>query len=274
MNVARRPGIFKRFIGGLFSPLRALRFLFAHPGLLKYAIFPTIINVILVTALFLFGARLSHRLVDRIVPQQDLWYWIFATYALQFVLFVTLIFFGVLIFYILAGIICVPFNEVLSQKTELICQGKPKEEGFSIRLLLKDILTSIANEIKRSGILLLLLAVLLVVWLIPIVGKPISLIFGNFVTMLFLAYDNLDYPLSRRRLPFSVKWRFILRHLPSTLGFGAGALISVVVPFLNFVVIPLTVVGATMLFCEIEEWSGKMPDMTPTAVSGQKRNKP
>ncbi len=274
MSPKRVPGVVGRFSGGLFAPLRALRFLLAHPRLLPYAVFPTIINIILVLALFAAGLYFSRTLVGQLIPASAQWYWMVVSYAVQIVLVLALIIFGAVIFYILAGIICVPFNEVLSQKTEQICAGQKKEEPFSIRLLTRDIISSLKNEIVRTGIMLALLLSLFIIFLIPVVGKIFYLIFGNIITMLFLAYDNLDYPLARRRLPFKVKWRFIFRHIPSSLGFGAGALVSVVIPFFNFVVIPLTVVGATILFCEIETWYGKVPDMTPALPSHRERELP
>jgi CysZ protein len=271
MSPVRVPGIAGRFFRGLFAPLRGMRFLMAHPRLAAYAVFPTIINVILIVALFIVGIHFSQSLLDYIIPGQGQWYWMVLFYTVQVVLMLALLVFAAVVFYILAGIICVPFNEVLSQKTEQIFEGMAKDEPFSLRLLTRDILISLKNEIKRTGVMLALLLFLLVVFFIPVVGKIFYLIFGNLVTMLFLAYDNLDYPLARRRIPFAAKWRFIFRHTPSCLGFGLGALVSVIIPFLNFVVIPLTVVGATILFCEIESWYGKVPDMTPVLPAREKR---
>jgi CysZ protein len=274
MSPARIPGVVRRFFGGLFAPLRAVRFLLAHPRLLGYAAFPTLINIVLVVALIAVGLHFSKDLVGHLIPTSQQWYWIVLFYAIEVVVALALIVFAAVIFYILAGIVCVPFNEVLSQKTEQICKGEKREEPFSFRLLMKDIGSSVRNEIIRTAIMLGLLLFLLVMFLIPVVGKIFYLVFGNIITMLFLAYDNLDYALARRRLPFTVKWRFIFRHIPSSLGFGAGALVSVVIPFLNFVVIPLTVVGATMVFCEIEAWYGTVPDMTPAVTSRPTRELP
>ena len=274
MSAPRVPGIFGRFTRGLFAPLRGMRFLLAHPRLLAYAAFPTLINVILVLAMFLCGMHFSQSLVDHILPGQDQWYWVVLSYAIQIVLVLALVLFAAVLFYILAGIICAPFNEVLSQKTEQIFEGIKREEPFSLRILTRDIAISLKNEIKRTIVMLALLLFLLIVFFIPIVGKIFYLLFGNIVTMFFLAYDNLDYSLARRRLPFAAKCRFIFRHIPSCLGFGAGALVSVVIPFFNFVVIPLTVVGATIVFCEIEAWYGKVPDMTPAVQSSKKRKIP
>ncbi len=268
MNEKRPPGLIGRFLRGLFAPLRGLRFLFANRRLLKYAAFPTLINVILVCFLFYLGVHFSHELVSRFIPAQAQWYWAVLTYSIEVVVIVTLIFFLAVVFYILAGIICVPFNDLLSRKTEEILAGKKDEEPFSMRLFAKDIVFSLKNEIKRTFILLILLLFLLILYVIPVVGKPAYLVFGNIATMLFLAYDNLDYALARRRLSFGRKWKFILGNLSSTLGFGAGALFSVLVPFFNFIVIPLTVVGATLLFIEIERWNTNVPDMRPSAQKG------
>ncbi len=274
MSAAHPPGIIRRFVGGLFAPIRGLRFLLAHPRLLAYAVFPTLINIVLVLAVFFVGMHLSESLADRIIPAQDQWYWVVLSHAIQIMLVLALVLFGALVFYILAGIICVPFNEVLSQKTEQVFEGVRREEPFSFRLLTKDIIISMKNELKRTAVMLLLLLFLLIIFLIPIIGKIFYLVFGNIITMFFLAYDNLDYSLARRRLPFAVKCRFIFRHSASCLGFGAGALVSVVIPFFNFVVIPLTVVGATILFCEIQSWYGKVPDMTPAVSARKNRSVP
>ncbi len=274
MSPARVPGIVGRFFRGLFAPLRGLRFLIAHPRLAAYAVFPTIINIILIIGLFIAGVHFSRTLLEHIIPGGGQWYWMVLFYAAQVILLLALLVFAAVIFYILAGIICVPFNEVLSQKTEQLFEGTAKDEPFSLRLLTRDIVISIKNEIKRTAIMLVLLLFLLIVFFIPVVGKAFYLVFGNLVTMLFLAYDNLDYPLARRRIPFTAKWRFIFRHIPSCLGFGLGALVSVIIPFLNFVIIPLTVVGATILFCEIESWYGKVPDMTPALLAREKRKIP
>jgi CysZ protein len=274
MSQRRAPGITGRFTKGLFAPLRGLRLLLAHPRLLAYAAFPTLISIILILALFFVGMHFSQTLANHIIPAQDQWYWVVLSYAIQIVLVVALVIFGAVVFYILAGIICAPFNEVLSQKTEQLLAGVKREEPFSLRLLTRDIAISLKNEIKRTVIMLGLLLFLLIVFFIPVVGKIFYLVFGNIITMLFLAYDNLDYPLARRRLPFAAKWRFIFRHFASCFGFGAGALVWVVVPFLNFIVIPLTVVGATIVFCEIETWYGKVPDRTPKVLPHAKRKLP
>jgi uncharacterized protein involved in cysteine biosynthesis len=248
--------------------VRGLRFLFANPRLLKYAALPTLINVVLVCLLFYLGVRFSHELVSRLMPAHAQWYWEVLTYSIEIVVIIMLIFFLAVVFYILAGIICVPFNDVLSRKTEEILAGKKDEEPFSMRIFAKDIVFSLKNEIKRTFILLILLLFLLIMYVIPIVGKPAYLVVGNIMTMLFLAYDNLDYALARRRLSFGRKWKFILGNLSSTLGFGAGALFSVFVPFFNFIIIPLTVVGATLLFVEIERWNGRDADMRPSLQKG------
>ena len=102
------PGIIRRFVGGLFAPIRGLRFLLAHPRLLAYAAFPTLINIVLVLAVFFVGMHLSESLADRIIPAQDQWYWVVLSHAIQIMLVVALVLFGALVFYILAGIICVP----------------------------------------------------------------------------------------------------------------------------------------------------------------------
>ena len=101
----------------------------------------------------------------------------------------------------------------------------------------------------------------------------VSVIFAvifNIITWIFLAYDYFDHPLGRRRIPFADKMRFVYKNLSSSLGFGAAAFLFLYVPFLNLILIPLNVIGGTMLFFEIQKWYGEMEyrDISPR---GKKR---
>jgi uncharacterized protein involved in cysteine biosynthesis len=68
----------------------------------------------------------------------------------------------------------------------------------------------------------------------------------------FFALDYLAYPLERRgQLLLSQKFAFTRRHLAPSLGFGLTMTLIGLVPLVNFVFIPLGVVGGTLLFAEI-----------------------
>jgi uncharacterized protein involved in cysteine biosynthesis len=98
-----------------------------------------------------------------------------------------------------------------------------------------------------------------------VVVSVIFTVIFNIITWLFLAYDYFDHPLGRRRIIFADKMKFVYKNLSSSLGFGAAAFLFLYVPFLNLILIPLNVIGGTILFFEMEKWYGKMEyrDISP-----------
>jgi CysZ protein len=254
----KKPNVIARVLSGFLAPLRGLVFLFKHPGLMRFALFPILINIILVLSMYIFGSRFLVGLMDRWIPDEQAWYWAVLFWIAAVFIVLALLLVSAVLFYIVAGIICVPFNELLSQKVEEIMKGRPHDEVFSIRLLALDIWLAIVGEIKRVFLFLGLILPLLLLNLIPGIGTVAYGILAGVVTLLFLAYDFLDHPLGRRRLPFGEKRKFMLRNFPSTIGFGGGVFIFLLVPVINFVVLPINAIGATLLFTEIEGWSGEI----------------
>ncbi|MBN1573264.1 MAG: EI24 domain-containing protein [Deltaproteobacteria bacterium] len=269
----KKPNFIFRALGGFTAPIRGLGFLLKNFGLIRYAVFPMIINAILVVIIYIFGTKLLLGYMDRLIPDEKAWYWmvlfwIAAVFTVILFLLVTAI-----IFYIIGGIICLPFNELLSQRVEAIVLGKAHEEPFSFRVITKDIGYALTHEILKSTIYLFILVFILPLFFIGLFTVVVSIIFTvifNIITWMFLAYDYFDHPLGRRRIPFADKMRFVYKNLPSSLGFGAAAFLFLYVPFLNLILIPLNVIGGTKLFFEIQKWYGEMEyrDISPR---GKKR---
>ncbi len=257
-NRGKKQNFIVRGVMGLTAPLRGFIFIIKNPRLIKFAIFPIIINIILILTIYIFGSRYLIGLIDRWIPDEKAWYWaiLFWIAVVFVVLAVSLV--AAVFFYIIAGIICVPFNELLSQEVESMLRENPHKEDFSVRLLALDIWLAIIGEIKRIFLYLSLMIPLLLLNLIPAVGTVIyGAIFGV-VTLLFLAFDFVDHPLGRRRIPFREKRKFIIKHFSSMIGFGAGVFIFLLVPIVNFIVLPLNAVGGTILFSEIEHRYGEI----------------
>jgi CysZ protein len=71
-------------------------------------------------------------------------------------------------------------------------------------------------------------------------------------TALFLSREMMDGPMSRRRYRFRRKLRIVRSQLPLMLGFGMACAGLLWVPLLNFVFMPVSIVGGTLLFLTIE----------------------
>jgi CysZ protein len=71
--------------------------------------------------------------------------------------------------------------------------------------------------------------------------------------MLFLPLEYAGFAMDRRNLRFSQRRALIWQHRWLMLGFGAAAFLTLLVPLLNFICLPVLVVGGTLLFLHTEE---------------------
>ncbi|MCZ7582506.1 MAG: EI24 domain-containing protein [Deltaproteobacteria bacterium] len=146
---------------------------------------------------------------------------------------------------ILAG----PFLDVLSQKVDEIRLGRdPVPSGGS---LVEDILRSLAGQVRKIVLFLLIQGLLLLVYLIPVIGQIAGAPLQAGVTFFFLAWEFWDFPMERRKMNFRAKREFLLRHKAQALSFGAVCFLYMLVPVLNFIMMPASVAGATVLVSDL-----------------------
>jgi uncharacterized protein involved in cysteine biosynthesis len=84
--------------------------------------------------------------------------------------------------------------------------------------------------------------------LIPFVGPFVAALWGAHA----LAFQHTDAPLARRGLGFEARRAWHRRWRAETMGFGLAGLITLVVPFANFLLAPALTVGATLLVLELK----------------------
>jgi len=242
---------------GFAYPFRARRVLYAHPRLLRYIAIPFSINLVLFSAAVFLGLNLFNDVVSRRIPQGEAWYWLLF-YYLFWVLAV--VFTAILVFFFftaLGNLIASPFNDVLSERTEELITGKKQEIPFSLRMLTRDAWRTVREEARKIGIFVLGMAALLFLNLLPGLGTLLYSLFSFFFILFFLVVEYTGYVFSRKRLSFADQRRFILAHKLLTLGFGAGVLTMLAIPFLQFLSIPLAVIGATELCIDAQVKSTK-----------------
>jgi CysZ protein len=235
------------FSQGFFYPFRAGKFIRNHPVLLKYIIVPFLINFVVLSLAVFWGLSFFNSVVVHYIPQGDAWYWVILSYflwALAILMTMILVFFG---FTVTGAIIASPFNDILSEKTEEILTGIINEEPFVFKIFLKDALQTVMDESKKIFIFVILMLLLLPLNLIPGGTLPYSIL-SVLLTVFFLVVEYTGYVFYRKHLTFHDQRRFIFSQKFLMLGFGTGIMGVLAVPFLQFLCIPLGVVGATQLW--------------------------
>jgi CysZ protein len=153
-----------------------------------------------------------------------------------------------LVAFLFANVLASPFLDVLASRVEWIETGAVEEDAASGLIGSGvDVLRALREELRRAVFFLLVVGSLVLLgFLIPgghLVSGPSIVVFAIF----FLPLDYASYTLDRRRYSFRQKRIWLMANKPAAVGFGGAAFLICWVPGLNFLAMPLLVVGGTLL---------------------------
>jgi len=216
-----------------------------QPGVRIYAVMPLLINTVLFASLIWFGYERFSPLVDYMmsgVPaifnflRWIIWI-IISTFTAIFIFFT---------FTPIANIVAAPFNALLSEKIEIRLTGKTIGVNSSFMKMARD---SFLSQIRKLVYIIFWSAVLLLISLIPLVNFAapfLWVIFGSWL----LSLEYLDYPMGNHELKFTRQRQILAARKGLSLGFGSSVMVLTSIPLLNFIVMPVAVAGATVLWVE------------------------
>ena len=238
------------FSRGFSYPLRAIKFFRQKPGLLKYLLIPFFINLLVFTLTVYFGLDLFQRMLEAYAPSTEVWYGTLLYYLSWMVaslLTTVIVFFS---FTVIGNLIASPFNELLSERTEVLISGVPSGEPFSLKLFWNDSKYAVVLEIKKMAVFVTCMVLLFGINFIPGIGTLIYAVLAPAFTLFFLAVEYMAFVLMRKQLSFSEQRRYIFKHPILMLGYACGVFCMLAIPFVQLFCIPLAVVGATLLWCD------------------------
>ena len=244
------------FVRGAGYALSSIAWLL-RPGLRRFVAIPLLIN----TMLFGVGVWWAYRQLaqlnaefERFIQDSALLSWVYSVLGwLVWPLFVLIA--GTVIFYsfsVVANLIGAPFNGLLAERVSKSL-SHPNTLNAPSALNWQELLLSPLVEIKKllyfifMGLLVLLLLFLLS--FIPLVNIAAPLIWMVFSAWM-LALEYADYPLGNAGLSFREQRRLLRQHWALTLGFGAVVLALTLIPVLNFLAMPVAVIGATRMWLQ------------------------
>jgi CysZ protein len=254
----REGSTFSRLVAGAKVPFMAARFLMKHRELWTNVLWPVLINLSLfVVLLYVFltqGGSLFASLWAQ--PVIEAWYhWLltglwYLTYAIVLAASGFLAYVSSMV---VGGVLASPFNDILSEKTERILLGehyrKGEEEPF-----MQGLLRSAASSAATAALYIACMGPLLLLNIIPGVGSVAYTIIGSTVGGYFLALEYSDTLLARRRYGLGQKMRLVYRERKFSVGFGIGTSLTLAIPLVNFLCIPLAVIGGTAVGLGLEQW--------------------
>ena len=165
---------------------------------------------------------------------------------------------AVFVAWVLGNIASSPFYDVLASRVETEELGVSDDDTSWSRVL-SDAWMSVRHSIAGLGLYLVVQVGLLALHLVPVVGSVLNAVLGAAVTVAFVSREVMDIPLSRRRLSFGDKLIYLSDNRRVIGGHGAVVALLLLIPMANLLVTPLAVLGATLVFCDIEAQRGGLP---------------
>lgn len=229
-------------VSGAGYLLQGIR-LITRPGLRRFVIVPLLINCLVFTAGIAVGVSWFDRFVTWMhgqVPGWLLWLdWVL--WPLFILVLLVLVFYG---FSMIANLIASPFNGLLAEKVELMLHGLSLEQGGGTVQLLKDLVPTLIDELRKVLYALLLAIPFLALLFVPLVGPVLWFLYTAWV----LALQYTDYPMGNSGLRFRDMRRRLRERWGLSMGFGAATAGLSLIPVLNFIAMPSAVAGATALW--------------------------
>lgn len=231
-------------ISGFFYLLDGFS-LITKPGLKRYVIIPTLINIVLFIGLFfLAGYYLSefNAWFENLVPT---WLqWLAIVFWILFI--VSFFLFFIYTFVIVANLIASPFNSLLSEKVALYLTGTlPPDKGLWENI--KDIPHILGRQLSIIGYYLPRVALLFLLFFVPFVQGVAPVLWFLFNAW-FMTITYVDYPTDNHRVSLSQMRAWLNDRRGLSFGFGISVLIATMIPFVNLITIPAAVAGATKLW--------------------------
>jgi CysZ protein len=148
----------------------------------------------------------------------------------------------------LATLVSAPALDLLSQRVEVVESGTLVESGDgSLKAVAIDVGRSLASEARRLLLLASVWAALFVLGMLIPGGQVITAPLMVAFTVAFLPLEYTGHVLDRRRISFRDRRTWLSSQRPRMLGFGLAAFLTLMVPGLNFLVLPALVVAGTLL---------------------------
>ena len=242
---------------GAHYMLEGLR-LIRQPGLRRYVAIPLLISTT-VFAGAIFG--ISHWLeilINALLGYLPTWLdW------LRYLLWPLFAIAGVLIIFysssIITNLIAAPFNGMLAEAVEQHLTGQTIDTG-GWKALMKDLLPSLASELRKLLYFIVRAIPLGLLFLIPGVNLAAPFLWALFSAWM-LVIEYIDYPMANHLLHFSEQKRLLRQRKLLSYGFGGSSLLMTMIPVVNFFAMPVSVAGATAM------WVGELKVNAPAQAN-------
>lgn len=214
------------------------------PGIRPFTLWPILITLVVFITLASVGIGYFDIIMERFLPSGDSWWATGLRYILWPLLALSFLLIWYFTFTVIANLIGAPFNGILAERVEAHLKGDTYQP-FDSGSFIKEIVPALINELGKISYFMLWAIPLLILFVIPVLNLTAPFLWAYFMAWM-LSLEYADYPMDNHGIRFKqVRIRLRQRRLTS-MGFGGAATLCSFVPFLNLLVMPAAVSGATL----------------------------
>lgn len=220
--------------------------LILSPGLRLFVLLPLAVNLIVFVGLIAVSLQQFSGWVDMLMPNLPNWlsFLQYILWPLFVVLVLLMVFFT---FNVVANIIAAPFNGFLAEKVEIVARGEDTFPAFSWSELGAMVPRTFSRELRKLSYFLPRSIGLLILSFIPglnILAAPLWLLFGVWM----MAVQYIDYPADNNKMSWPDMLAWLRAKRWQSLGFGGITYLALLIPFVNILMMPAAVAGATLFW--------------------------
>ncbi|MBL4535323.1 sulfate transporter CysZ [Actinobacillus pleuropneumoniae] len=216
--------------------------------LMPFVLIPVAINAVLMIALLWFFISHIAGWADWIVSFMPSWLdWLTMILVPLAVLSLIMLFYFT--FTTITNFIAAPFNALLAEKVELQLTGE-QLNNMTVAEMLKDVPRMLKREWQKMAYSIPRFIALFLLNFVPVVGQTVvpvlTFVFGAWL----LAIQYCDYPFDNHKISFKRMRNALGQRKILNFTFGTFVSIFTALPFVNLVVMPVAVCGATAMWVE------------------------
>jgi len=222
--------------------------LIQQPGIRRYVTIPLFINILVFATFGYFMFGWFGGFIDQLMLGMPEWLqwldwliWLFIAAASLILLYFS--------FTVLANFISAPFNGVLAEAVEEHVTGEKLINDSPWHAVVTQAPSAIKEEFRKLFYSLTRSLPFLFFFFIPginFIASALWIIFGAWM----LAIQYADYPLSNHQIEFKNQRQKLAQKRMLVLGFGGAVMVGTMIPFVNFIILPCAVAGATVMYLE------------------------
>ncbi|GKW05217.1 sulfate transporter CysZ [Pectobacterium carotovorum] len=236
--------------------------LISLPGIRRFVILPLLMNIVLMGGAFWWLFNQLNDWIPQIMSHIPSWLqWLSYLIWPLAVLSILLVF--SYLFSTIANFIAAPFNGLLAEQLEAKLTGQTLPDS-GILGIAKDVPRIMKREVQKLAYYLPRAIALLLLYFIPGIGQTVAPVLWFLFSAWMLAIQYCDYPFDNHKVDFTTMRQALRRHKVANMQFGALVSLFTLVPFLNLVIMPVAVCGATQLWVDrYRDLSATLPKKAP-----------